>query len=412
MGPSRSRLSKGGWTLCKIFGVELSAGNGRCTELTLPATPYAMLDALEKLRLEEGEEPQWEILRTHGCDRIYPYLNEEDSLTELNALCQQLALLDERQAAIVEGLLKAESDQGVHPIPMAQVINMAHSTDRCHLVEEATNDYTLGRFCAENSFVPEADDLSDKAFELLDFARIGREFRQNEGGVFTSGGYVQKHDELRQVYGTLNLTPKTPDYAVLVQTASGCEIKLPLPMGEAVADGPVQCVDCAAPSLIGLTSTIGTWDMLAHQLTYLTVDGELTKYKAVLTAIHCDDPNRALALVDELEQYTLSPQILEYEDVAKERLAAVLPTEEVDLISQRLNLYGFGQDLVEHRSGGLTGYGLVEHKGAEQEQTGAPTEAQRSGFGGERSRSEMSELSPQAEANDMELGATNEMEMM
>jgi len=37
---------------------------------------------------------------------------------------------------------------------------------------------------------------------------------------------------------------------------------------------------------------------------------------------------------------------------------------------------------------------------------GAPIEAQRSGFDGERSPSEMSDLSPQAEGSDMELGAT------
>ncbi len=43
---------------------------------------------------------------------------------------------------------------------------------------------------------------------------------------------------------------------------------------------------------------------------------------------------------------------------------------------------------------------------AEMEQAGAPIEAQRSGFDGERSRSGMSELSPQAEVNDMELTAT------
>lgn len=36
----------------------------------------------------------------------------------------------------------------------------------------------------------------------------------------------------------------------------------------------------------------------------------------------------------------------------------------------------------------------------------APAGAQRSGSGGERSRSEMSELAPQAEAKDMELAAT------
>ena len=38
----------------KIFEVEL-ASEDRCTELTFPATPYALLDALEKLELKEGD---------------------------------------------------------------------------------------------------------------------------------------------------------------------------------------------------------------------------------------------------------------------------------------------------------------------------------------------------------------------
>ena len=50
-----------------------------------------------------------------------------------------------------------------------------------------------------------------------------------------------------------------------------------------------------------------------------------------------------------------------------------------------------------------------ESAGAEQAQAqeaGTPIEAQRSGFDGERSRSEMSEPCPQDRANDMELAAT------
>ena len=41
-----------------------------------------------------------------------------------------------------------------------------------------------------------------------------------------------------------------------------------------------------------------------------------------------------------------------------------------------------------------------------EQASGAPAEAQRSGFGGERNSSEMSELRPQDGARDMELGAT------
>ena len=47
----------------KVFEVELSSKNG-CTELALPATRYALLDAVEKLELREGERPDWGILKT------------------------------------------------------------------------------------------------------------------------------------------------------------------------------------------------------------------------------------------------------------------------------------------------------------------------------------------------------------
>ena len=203
----------------KILKVALFNEERAYTELTLPASPYTALDALEKLRLDEGAPHHWGIVDKLQIERLAKYLDQDGSFFELNALCQRLAVLNEEELAVVEGLARMEHDGNAQPVPLPRLIDMAYSTDCCHLVEEAVNDHTLGRFCAANGFVPEADGLSDQTFELLDFAKIGQEFRQNEGGVFTSGGYVQKHDELRQVYDTLDLTPKTPDYAILVETA-------------------------------------------------------------------------------------------------------------------------------------------------------------------------------------------------
>ena len=101
----------------KIFDVELSA-QSRCTELALPATPWSMQDALEKLKLREDESPHCEILRIHSCGELYPYLKHADALFELNALCQQLALLDEAQISILEGLVKMEyGQQDEQPAP-------------------------------------------------------------------------------------------------------------------------------------------------------------------------------------------------------------------------------------------------------------------------------------------------------
>lgn len=351
----------------RIFNTELSVKSGGVTELTLPATPYAMLDALEKLQMEDGEKPKWEILQIYDCNSIVPFLDHSGPVQELNALCQQLALLNEQEVAVVEGLARMEHDGDAQSVSLPGLINMAYSTDRCHLVEEAVNDHTLGRFCAENGFVPEVDNLSDEAFELLDFARIGREFRRNEGGVFTHGGYVQKHDEVKRVYGTLDLTPKQPDYAIIVQTASGCEIKLPFPLGETVADEPVQCVDCAAPALIGLSGALATWDMLAHRLTYLTVDSELTKYKAVLDAVRCDDLGRALTLADELDQYTFSPELCDPDEAAFAHLEQILPEQEARRLLPHVNLRKYGQAMIQEMGGTITGYGLIQPNGGEQE---------------------------------------------
>ena len=60
----------------KVFEVELSSQDGFCAELTLPATPYALLDAVEKLELADGEAPGWKILRLPICGRLSPYLDQ------------------------------------------------------------------------------------------------------------------------------------------------------------------------------------------------------------------------------------------------------------------------------------------------------------------------------------------------
>ena len=344
----------------KVFDVELGAESGRFAALTLPAAPWSMQDALEKLCLKEGELPSWEVLETHSCDRIYPYLNQENTLFELNALCQQLSLLDERQTTIVEGLIKADFDQGARPVPMQRMIDMAYSTDRCHFLDGITTDAQLGRFAAENGFVPEADDLPDEAFELLDFTKLGREFRQTGGGVFTSGGYVQRHDELRQASKYMDFTPIKPDYTIMAETYSGCEVKFPFPANEPMWTERVRCVDCMAPGLIGASGGMERIDLLARRLSGMEEAGTLAKYKALLIATGCDDVECALDLVDELDQYSLSPALREPDEVAKARLEQFLPDDVRETLLPHVQLYAFGKALVEAQGNEITEYGLIE----------------------------------------------------
>ena len=46
----------------KVFSVYLGdPDRSNHAELDLPATPWELIDALDKLRLEDGREPYWQV---------------------------------------------------------------------------------------------------------------------------------------------------------------------------------------------------------------------------------------------------------------------------------------------------------------------------------------------------------------
>ena len=344
----------------KIFEVELNSPDcDAYAALTLPALPHAMLDALERLGLAEGQLPGWRITRAYGDRNPFSLTRMEGTLPELNALALRLTQLNETELAIVDGLAIMAREWGGPSIPITQAIDMTYSTDCCHIIEEAADDQTLGRFCAENGFVPEAESLSDEAFALLDFERIGRQFRQNERGVFTSGGYVQRREELKQASKNLDFTLKKPGYAILAELPDGNRVKLPTPLGKTMVDEPARCIDCVAPALIGLTAMRSTLDQLAFRLAELEVDGELAKYKAVLAVTGCDDVAQALTLADKLDHYSFDPELREPDEVASGHLRGLLPEADLAALLPNVNLHRYGQMIIEQSGGKLTGYGYV-----------------------------------------------------
>lgn len=341
-------------------------------ELTLPATPYQLQDAFDKLRLAEGESLYWEITEYHHFEELSSLLNDTCGLNDLNALAQRLSELDGQQCTAFAGLLKMEQEKG-EAIPISRLIDLAYSTDCCHVVDEALNDGQLGRFCAENGFLPGLDDLADEVFELLDFEQIGREHRKGEHGVLVErtadhpGGYVEQRDELLKVYKTLDLTPKTPDYTILAKTCYGIEVELPFPANEPMGTEPVCCIDCAVPPLIGLTGGMETMDLLARRLANME-PRVLTMYKALLEATNCKDIQSAEVLMDSLDEYTFSPQYSSPIEVAKGELYTIMDND-LALLLPHVNLYQYGQALIQHSGGALTAYGLIERKDGQPMQT-------------------------------------------
>ena len=258
----------------KILNVYLARANTPYSEayadLDLPASPYELLDALDKLRLDEGEAPYLQINEYYDFEELAPLLSGDAGLYELNALAQKLSELDERQQVSFKGLVQMEVNKKQGFIPMSRLIDLAYSTDCCH-VTDALNDSQLGRFYAENGFVPEVEHLPDKVFELLDFERIGREARIGECGVFTKQGYVVQHTELNEAFQTMDLTLKQPDYQILMELTDGGFLGLPQ---TALPDTqPRRCLDCRIPLLSGALDSVKDIEILngfAEKLSTMT----------------------------------------------------------------------------------------------------------------------------------------------
>lgn len=346
----------------KIFYVYVARENGGEAFLNLPATPWELLDAQDKLRLKDGETPYTSIEEYYRFDSLGPVLSGDCSLEELNALAQKLSGLDERQSIAFEGMLRMEN--GAVTLPRA--IDLAYSTDRCHVVDEAMNDAQLGRFYAENGFVLEVEDLPDEVFDLLDFERIGREMRQGEGGVFTEGGYVLRHSRPVEVYKALDLTLKAPEYTILLEMRDGEQLRLPSDYLPSFA--PFQCLDCKVPSLTdiitGCEEDIHTVNSLARTLADMEPE-QITAYKALLEATECKDLDQAAQLADRLDDYIFTPQCSSPVNVAMGELSVILAQRDVQQITLCMDLDRYGQALIQRDGGALTDYGLICRKDGE-----------------------------------------------
>ncbi len=376
-----------------VFNVYLKKANppdsGAHAVLYLPATPYEVLDAQDRLRLGENSSMVWEITEYPQFEELEPFIDGNGSFYELNALAQKLSELDETQGAIFAGLVKMENAKG--PIPLPRLIDLAHSTKCCHILTDALNDSQLGRIFAENHNVPGVEHLPKDIFEMLDFEQIGRSTRLAEKGVFVArsmdhpGGYVVRHQPLLEISRTLDLTPKEPDYTMLLEVFHGDRRgQLMLPAVEAELDAvPLTleepdwldlswtCLDCKVPSLTDAISEardIRPVNDFAGMLAEMDSTA-LVIYKALLEAADCRDLLHAGLLAGQLPQYTFSPKISSPAEMAREELSVILCDPEAETLLPHVNLQSYGEALIEQCGGRLTGYGLIERTDGQPIQT-------------------------------------------
>ena len=100
----------------KVFGLYLAKEDPESdayAKLDLPAQPWELLDALEKLHLQEGDNLYIEIDNYYDFEELATVLrDQEDSLTELNDLAERITRLNDIQRTALQGLIQIVQSSG------------------------------------------------------------------------------------------------------------------------------------------------------------------------------------------------------------------------------------------------------------------------------------------------------------
>ena len=374
----------------KIFEVYLAKedvpNNESYAKLDLPASPWEVVDALDKVRLNEGEQLYMEIEDYDAFEYLSPHLDGLDiSLNELNDLAAQLAALDEVQEAAFEGLFsmevqrKVNANGGVITLQDLRDLAVSAKTD-CYHVVEAADDAQLGRFYAENDFVPELDGVSNEVFEMLDFAGIGRMMRCSENGVFVDSLYVLRDGELTTAPPVQKTLPEKPGYLFRL-TLGLCPdfggdrtavLDLPASEEALVAAqeqlGTLNWENTVVLNYDGILPNAAVFADLPSELEEFNAftkaardipRSELTKLKALLEQFEVRDIETALFLTEHLADYILTPEISSPQEAALDQLCFIMDREEAVRLIPYVNLYTYGCDIIKEDNAVLSPYGLL-----------------------------------------------------
>ncbi len=357
-------------------------------KLELPASPWEVWDAMEKVRLQTDDILYMEIEDYFAFEYLSPHLDGLDiSLNELNDLAAQLAALDEVQGIAFEGMFsiavqkKVNANGGVITLQDLRDLAVSAKTD-CYHVVDAADDAALGRFYAENDFIPELDGISDEVFEMLDFAGIGRMMRHGENGVFVGSLYVLRDGELTTAPPVQKTLPEKPGYLFRLTLGLHPDIgddrtvTLILPAAEAeLLDAQAQLgtegwegvavidydgIIPYAAEFTDLPMELEEFNVLAAAVRDMPFpEKQLPKLKALLKQFEVQDIETAMGLTEHLDDYVLTPEISSPQETAIDQLHFMTDDHSVELLISHVNLYAYGCDLIREDNAVLSPYGLL-----------------------------------------------------
>ena len=370
--------------VCEVYLVSSASSDERGVELTFPVSQYEMMDAFEQIHTKSPGDVYWQVDEFYCFDYLAPHLDESMSIFEFNALTEQLSKLDGYQETALEGLLQMQvknhmqENSGIITVP--ELMMLAANANRCHVLADIHTDEDLGKFYVKNGFREDLAALPDSAYALLDYAKIGRQMREDEAGTFTPHGYVVRTEELeplpehepqREISYMIRLTlmnheneQKTAVLALPATEERMQEVQAELDAPEWF-DAQFTGCDAIAPQLNTLLTDVEDLpriNELAQALQELKASGQLTKFKAVVGATQCETLDDVFDRIEKLPQYCFETKIRDKDALVRDELEFVLGGKDADLIYKHLNREAYAEDVLKQYGAEITPYGMVNRE--------------------------------------------------
>ena len=367
--------------VCEVYLVSSSATDERGVELTFPVSQYEMMDAFEQIHTKSPGDVYWQVDEFYCFDYLAPHLDESMSIFEFNALTEQLSKLDGYQETALEGLLQMQVNKNMQenggPITVQELMMLAHNVDHCHVLADVNTDEALGKFYVENGFREDLAALPDSVYALLDYAKIGKQMRESEAGVFTPHGYVVRTEELQPLPEhepqrdinymiRLALMNHENEQRTAVLDLPATEQRMQEVQKELDApewyDAQFTACDAIVPRLNTMLTDVEDLpriNELAQALQELKANGQLTKIKAVIGATQCETLEDVFDRIEKLPQYCFETKIRDKDALVRDELEFVLGGKDADLIYKHLNREAYAEDVLKQYGAELTPYGMV-----------------------------------------------------
>ena len=370
--------------VCEVYLVSSASSDERGVELTFPVSQYEMMDAIEQIHAKSPGDVYWQVDEFYCFDYLAPHLDESMSIFEFNSLTEQLSKLDGYQETALEGLLQMQVDKHMQEssgiITVPELMMLASNVDRCHVLADVHTNEDLGKFYADNDFLPELNDLPDSVYNLLDYAKIGKQMREDESGVFTPHGYVVRTEELqplpdyepqREISYMIRLTlmnheneqrTSVLDLPATEQRMQEVQKELDAPEWY---DAQFTGCDAIVPRLNTLLTDVEDLpriNELAQSLQKLKASGQLTKFKAVVGATQCETLDDVFDRIEKLPQYCFETKIRDKDALVRDELEFVLGGKDADLIYKHLNREAYAEDVLKQYGAEITPYGMVNRE--------------------------------------------------